>query len=426
MDNEFGYIDDRPFKNCYINKQIFSIIKTDEDGIEFKINDVDKFDSFDCNETSNELYAIDSSLKPITAFNIKVRKINYKAISSSILYSDFYVWGYNGNENITHFTKNTKISKLEYYHDELRNIFGNTTYIAKYKLNDKKSIKYVTIKAKKIKRQKIGNISINDNEICIYLNSDFEYLHSFNNFGEMGIKDKSSIILTFRKAVKLEDVYKIIKLIDSTIHLLILTKKRHKKNDVYDFKKNRYLLIDRKVLKNKVEKDNTYLICKREKCFETFINILNNLFKMNQNSKNAIFPFLEFDIDKTSLEISFLEYYKALEYLEAEKKKSIGKGKNPNFLLNILKEYKEIKEIFFKKQNEDELEEEIRSLRNYYSHEGYYIDKLPIPTNNPNRFKKIDIQWIYNVSKFIKIIAYLEIYKFFGVKVSINDILYRL
>ena len=134
MDNEFGYIDDRPFKNCYINKQIFSIIKTDEDGIEFKINDVDKFDSFDC----NELYAIDSSLKPITAFNIKVRKINYKAISSSILYSDFYVWGYNGNENITHFTKNTKISKLEYYHDELRNIFGNTTYIAKYKLNDKK------------------------------------------------------------------------------------------------------------------------------------------------------------------------------------------------------------------------------------------------------------------------------------------------
>ena len=197
----------------------------------------------------------------------------------------------------------------------------------------------------------------------------------------MGIKDKSSIILTFRKAVKLEDVYKIIKLIDSTIHLLILTKKRHKKNDVYDFKKNRYLLIDRKVLKNKVEKDNTYLICKREKCFETFINILNNLFKMNQNSKNAIFPFLEFDIDKTSLEISFLEYYKALEYLEAEKQKSIGKGKNPNFLLNILKEYKEIKEIFFKKQNEDELEEEIRSLRNYYSHEGYSI------------FRNIQIFW---------------------------------
>ena len=100
MDNEFGYIDNKPFKNCYPDDQIISIINTDENGIQFKINDTEKYDSFEYKERPRELYAIDSRLRPITAFNIKLKRTNYAAISSSILYSDFYVWGYKGNENL--------------------------------------------------------------------------------------------------------------------------------------------------------------------------------------------------------------------------------------------------------------------------------------------------------------------------------------
>ena len=137
MDNEFGYIDNKPFKNCYPDDQIISIINTDENGIQFKINDTEKYDFFEYKERPRELYAIDSRLRPITAFNIKLKRTNYAAISSSILYSDFYVWGYKGNENISHFTEETKISKMEYYHDELKNIFGNSSYNAKYKINKK-------------------------------------------------------------------------------------------------------------------------------------------------------------------------------------------------------------------------------------------------------------------------------------------------
>ena len=154
MDNEFGYIDNKPFKNCFPDEQIISIIKTDEDGIQFKINDIEKYNFFDYQESPRELYAIDSKLRPITAFNIKLKRTNYAAISSTILYSDFYVWGYNGNENISHFTKKTKISKIEYYHDEIRNVFGNSSYSAKYKFNDKNLLKFVKIYAKKqIKRK---------------------------------------------------------------------------------------------------------------------------------------------------------------------------------------------------------------------------------------------------------------------------------
>lgn len=427
MDNEFGYIDNKPFKNCFPDEQIISIIKTDEDGIQFKINDIEKYDAFDYKDRPRELYAIDSSLRPITAFNVKLKRTNYAPISSTILYSDFYVWGYNGNENISHFTKETKISKMEYYHDEVRNIFGNSSYSAKYKFDKKHLLEFVKIDAKKINKKKIGNVLINNNEIFIYLNSNFEYLRSYNNHGEMSIKDKSSIILTFKKSIDLEEAYKLIKLIDSTIHLLILSKKRHKKTNIYDYKRNNYFLIDRRILKaNLNKKDNTYLICKRDEIFQSFINILSNLYKLEENSKNAIFPFLEYDIEKTSLEISFLEYYRALEYLEAQKQKMKGKGKNPTFLIKILKEYKEQKEHFFKKQKDEEIEEEIRSLRNYYSHEGYYMEKLPIPTDNPKRYKELDFQWIYNVSKFVKIVSYLELYRLCDIDVKSKDIMYQL
>ena len=254
MDNEFGYIDNKPFKNYFPDEQIISIINTDEDGIQFKINDIEKYDSFDYKESPRELYAIDSSLRPITAFNIKVKRTDYAVISSTILYSDFYVWGYNENENISHFTKKTKISKMEYYHDEIRNIFGNSSYSAKYKLNNKGLLKFIKIDAKKTNKKKIGNILINNNEIYIYLNSNFEYIHSYNNHGEMSIKDKSSIILTFKKSIELEEVYKLIKLIDSTIHLLTLSTKRHKKTNIYDYKRNNYFLIDRRMLKANLNK----------------------------------------------------------------------------------------------------------------------------------------------------------------------------
>ena len=42
MKNEFGYIDDSPFKECNTDKQIFSTITIDDEGLEFKINGIEK------------------------------------------------------------------------------------------------------------------------------------------------------------------------------------------------------------------------------------------------------------------------------------------------------------------------------------------------------------------------------------------------
>ena len=78
---------------------------------------------------------------------------------------------------------------------------------------------------------------------------------------------------------------------------------------------------------------------------------------------------------------------------------------------------------FFNNQNIEEIEE-IRALRNYYSHTEYYVNILPIPTETPGRHKKIEINWLYNVYKAIKVLAYLEIYSYCGIKINYNDILY--
>ena len=75
-----------------------------------------------------------------------------------------------------------------------------------------------------------------------------------------------------------------------------------------------------------------------------------------------------------------------------------------------LKKYPKLKDYFFKGIDINTLESEIRSLRNYYSHDGFYVENLPIPTDNPKRFKKITVQWLYDVKRLIKIIAYNEIY----------------
>ena len=59
MDNEFGYIDNKPFKNCYPDDQIISIINTDENAIQFKINDTENQKS----KVKSDFHATHSNLE---------------------------------------------------------------------------------------------------------------------------------------------------------------------------------------------------------------------------------------------------------------------------------------------------------------------------------------------------------------------------
>ena len=429
MENEFGYIDDKPFSECYTDRQIMATITTDKDGIEFKVTGNNKYSIFDIEKTIPEIYAIDSKLRPITAYRTTLTNSRLTAISSSTLRSDLYFYKQElleKDKKIKHFTNQTKIYKIEYYNDSIARVFGNNSFKENitYKKNKFKSVK---ITANKSKEQKIGEININDNNIAIYLKYDFEYLHNYKKCEQITITNNSYIILRFQKGIVFDEAYKYILLLDSSLYLMTLLKRRHKKILISDFRNNKYYCRDMKIdNSDNIIKDRNFLICKRENSISSFIKIFNVLYSLEKESKNALFPFLEFDIKQSSLEIKFLEYYKALEYLDFEKRKKLGKGKNKLFLKDILASNKDLKDNFFDSQAVNEIEEEIRALRNYYSHEGYYIDRLPIPTDKPKRYKDIEADWLYNVLDFIKIASFLEIYNLSNINVSWKDLRYNI
>ena len=207
MDNEFGYIDDKPFEECYKDKQIMSLINTDEKGIEFKVTGNNKFSIFDIGNSLKEIYAIDSKFCPITAFRVNIINSKLTAISSSTLRSDlyFYKQGFQEeNRKIKHFTRQTKIYKIEYYNDSISRVFGNSSFdidLKRVQKNDKYVLKTVNIKADKKKEQKICNINIVDNNISVFLKENFEYLHNYRNSERISINDNSCIIVKFQKGI---------------------------------------------------------------------------------------------------------------------------------------------------------------------------------------------------------------------------------
>ena len=154
-----------------------------------------------------------------------------------------------------------------------------------------------------------------------------------------------------------------------------------------------------------------------------FINLLRNMIQMYDKAKNAIFPFIEYDI-KPFFEIKFLEYYKTLEYIKFKEKEKLNENKDKQFLLGILTKDEKLKDEFFGNQEPIKIEEEIRGLRNYYTHTGYYIDndEIPIPTNNTTRYKKVDVEWLYKVLEYIITVTESELYNLCGINlIRVDD-----
>lgn len=246
-------------------------------------------------------------------------------------------------------------------------------------------------------------------------------IHSFisnGNIHDFSIKPNTYLEIAFNKGITVDDVIKISSRLDSTLHLCILNKNKSYVATLYDFSKRSYNLYN---LKNKITKtkDPVFNVCKNKSERDNIFKcILMQFIDIDFEKNNTFLPFLHFNKEMDFHELEFLQYYKVLEVIDYEKQKKKNKGKDNCFLKKYLKKYSKLKDYFFKNDTIDDLEAEIRSLRNYYSHDGFYVDNLPIPTENPTRYKKIDIQWLYDVKRLVKIIAYLEMYDKSGVVID--------
>lgn len=224
------------------------------------------------------------------------------------------------------------------------------------------------------------------------------------------------LLYLLKIGIVFEEAEKYILLLDSIMYLLSGNIRRHTKIIFEDFAKNSYIYKDMKKDIESKGRSKFLNIIEEKELNMIFINLLKNMIQMYDKAKNAIFPFIEYDI-KPFFEIKFLEYYKTLEYIKFKEKEKLNEKKDKQFLLNILKKYDLLRKKYFGDQEKEKIEEEIRSLRNYYTHTGYYIDddKLPIPNYKPQRYKKVDDEWLDKVLEYIITVTEIELYNLCGI-----------
>ncbi len=428
MNNELGYIDKEPFKQIDANKQDMIVLNSKEDLLEIKVNGVEKYDSFELFSNgpgklveTNLYYGVNSKYYPISFFDASVRRTTYSAISSTTITSKMYAIGRESTESIKHLTPETKIKKFDYYNDKLLFYFTNNQISIK-----RKGIKdEITLNAKTDKPKKIFTLNYNnDNEIAVYL------IHSFNpsgNIYDFSIKASTYLQIRFKRSVSIDDVLRISSRIDATLHMCLLNKNRNYIVTVYDYSKRSYNIYNYRQKKYLSEKNPTFNVCKnKEDVYVIFKNLLALFINLDFKDSNTYLPFINFNKDIGFNEMEFLQYYKVLEVIDFEKQMKKGKGKDTCFLKKYLKKYSKVKNHFFNSEDINALESEIRSLRNYFSHKGFYVEQLPIPTDKPTRYKKVDIQWIYDIKRLIKIIAYNEIYDKANIAINESELINHL
>lgn len=412
MNNDLGFIDKKPFKEIDDTKQDIIFLNSKDDYLEIKVNGVDKYDSFEMFKggpgklTESKLYyGINSKYYPITFFNANIKNTTYSSIISSTIISKMFAIGREALEPIKHITPNTKIKKFDYYNDKLIYYFSDNPISIK-----RKGIREeITVNAKTTKPKMLFSLKYKeDNEIRVYL------IHSFKpngNVHDFSIKANTYLQIVFKRSANIDDVLRISSRIDSTIHMCILNENKNYMLTLYDYTKRSYNFYNFKLKKNISDKISTFNICKdKNKAAEIFKNLLSLFINIDFENSNTYLPFINFNKEINYYEMEFLQYYKVLEIIDFEKQKMKDKGKDAWFFKKYLKKYEKLKNYFFKDMDIETLEKEVRSLRNYYSHDGFYIENLPVPTDKPIYFKKIEVQWIYDVKRLVKIIAYNEIY----------------
>ena len=106
MNNEFGYIYPKPFKECDSNVQVFSTISIENEELVIKTNQAFILSVFSEEFQNRAVYAVDSRLNAITAFNARMTNSTWTAISHSTINSAWYFInksGLNEKQKIIHF-----------------------------------------------------------------------------------------------------------------------------------------------------------------------------------------------------------------------------------------------------------------------------------------------------------------------------------
>lgn len=387
----YGVLAAAPFSSINYKKQHIISYKIDETGTlsiaGLLSNRVDDDFLF-----KNPLYLVNNSLQAITILKTSIFLKSYSAIESFSLNANSYIASRPmADGEIKHFTIDKKIGSINYFNESLSEVFSIYKYIKLKKEQSRKQLCEARYGSKSIK---------------IYLSIKHRNIVSF--FGEPQVPNIISLYIKSNKGLSLDELLDISKIVDACLNICFNINTRSERMTITDYRGTEYSYY------HKVKSGHKSLCPIRYPLKIGNEQLLGKIlsYLLSVNDDNVLLPFVT-HLDDEPLELVFIRTYIAFERLHGIEQKTRGKEKNQTFLTSDISRYKTIKTKYFgdKSPTDKELEEEIRGLRNHYSHNGYYIDDGLLDIKKLNKATRkyvvarrvpIDTAWIKNRTEYLQ------------------------
>lgn len=319
--------------------------------------------------------------------------------------SDFYLYT-NRVENIAEMNENLRIKAITFYNPMLIHYFSNAS------LEIRKTNEEITYSLK-LKNVDKKVISINHNNIeKLEFGSSVLYKEK-NNHQTVNIEGENHIRLYFDNAISYDNVLEYILEMDSFINAYCQTGLRSYETTVHSESGKSFRLYHKLLGKEKYYNKAIHRPIKTD-----FFDYLETLYKRvdyrKANNKNQ-YLILDFK-HLTSLEDQFLFYFRYIDMFIG-KNRLTEIGTNPRKTHIRVKMFlDEFSYLFDERDRKDlsALKNEMNSLRSHYIHEGYYFEnnKFKVTRDDKTTYEKdIDYEWLYRVTKSLKLGAYIILYK---------------
>ena len=309
-------------------------------------------------------------------------------------------------ENVDELNENIKIKAISFYNPMLIHYFTNSSLGRK--INDKE-LTYLL----KLKGADKKEISINHNNIEKLEFGSVVSCKESNNYQTINIESENYIKLYFVNSIGYDDILSYISEMDSFVNAYCPTGLHSYETTVHTESDKSFRLYHQFLGK---EKHYNKVIHRPIKT--NFFDYLETLYKnvdyRNTNNKNK---YLLLDFKRpTSLEDQFVFYFRYIDMFIGQNRVTEA-GTNPKKTHIRIKMFlDEFAYLFDEKDNRDlsQLKNEINSLRSHYVHEGYYFNnnKFTVTKDDKTTYEKeIDYEWLYRITKALKLGAYVILYK---------------
>lgn len=315
-------------------------------------------------------------------------------------------------ENLEEFNETTKIRSITFYHPMLIHYFNNPCLFV---TSNKEEIN-CTLKLKSDTKEVV--IGKNNIEKIVF---GGVYSYSLKNEDRLlNIETENYVELVFINPIECEEILEYIYEFDVFTNAYYPIGVRSYKT-IVNIEDNKKLVLTHKLLGAEKEYHKAVDELTKLNFFDFLSKMYDTINYRESENKNKYIPL---DLKKpTSMEDQFTFYFRYIDMFMGEylKDKTGEEANNYKRLSHFIDEYT----MLFDPQditNIENLKNELNSLRNHYVHEGYYLPngKFKVKRNREFLYEKtMDYQWLYRVTKALKLGSYKILYtKVLGVEIN--------